>query len=341
MATCLHLNKNGTNCGNKKIFGSEYCYLKSHYPNTEIYENTIESHYQNFVSQTLEHNDFTVTDVIGDGACLYRCFVVYLLKNLHLLVEHNQEIYLEFFQMINEYFQLKLENNNLQITNWTSEEYQSKIKEIIEQKMVETNYLIVNKLAKYLQVKIKDWLVANKNMPIEDLGGFPLEQLIENCHDINLEQYDFLYNIFAGDLDYILVKLDDEELAELAALETGVIEDIDDENGKKDNNNENKEEDVKYKKVNIPDRWGSTSEIYGFSGLFNVNVNVYVIKRFDKKRCDVVLGKKVVKSSRFELYQRVSLRSDTPKMNEELDVLLIERKGFPHYQYLDKKTNNI
>ena len=151
MSTCLHVNKNGTACGNKNLLGSDFCYLKSHYPDPELYQNIYEKLYKNYLAQTIDHNLFTVTDVIGDGACLYRCFTVHLLKNLELLAKVNQDVYLDFFKMINEYFQLKLEDNTIEIKEWTSDEYQAQIKDIINKKMLETNYLFVNKLAKYIQ----------------------------------------------------------------------------------------------------------------------------------------------------------------------------------------------
>jgi len=324
MTTCLHISKSGITCDNKKILGTNFCYLKSHHSNQKEYQDCVETLYQNYVSQTIDSKNFQVIDVIGDGACLYRCFTVHLLKNLKTLSKTNHEIYSDFMEITNEFFQLKMENNTVKIDDWSQEEYQSKIQEIIEQKMLETNYMFVNKLAKYLQVKIKDWLVSNKSMPIEELGGFTLEHLVENCHDITLEQYNVLYEIFAGDLDYIMIQQDDSDES------IGVKEDV---------SNQSRSNGGKMQKLNIPDRWGSTSETYGFSGLCHINVNVFVIKRFDRKSCGIILGKKIVKSSRMELYQRVALRSFGETVSKDLDVLLIERKGFPHYQYLDK--NNI
>ena len=198
MTTCLHFNKNGSACGNKKLTGSNYCYLKSHYPSLEDYEEISKKIYQHYLTKTIDHNIYTVTDVIGDGACLYRCFALHLLKNLDLLAKVNEEVYLDYMKMINQYFKLKLEDDNIEIKNWSSEEYQIKIQDIIKQKMLETNYLFVNKLSKYLQVKIKDWLVEHKNLSIEELGGFTLESLVENCHDISLNSSRYKISLFGS-----------------------------------------------------------------------------------------------------------------------------------------------
>jgi len=340
--TCQHVSKNGFYCGNNSLISSKYCYLKSHHPNIQEYEKLKAELYQNYLNQTQDHINFTVKDVIGDGACLYRCFTVHLLKNLKLVAEVNQEIYAEFLNLINVFFKLKLENSEIEVESWNNDEYQDKIANIINQKSLETNYYFVNKLAKYLQIKLKNWLVHNKDFTIEDLGGFTIEDLVKNCHDITLDQYDFLYEIYAGDVDYLLVKMNsdteeeddnhkqmttrshdhakDEQLSTMSATE------VDDDGSNK------------YKKIHIPDRWGSTSEIYAFSALFHSVINIYVIKRFDIKTCAVVIGKKLVKSSRIELYQRVELRSSGKKFSKELNLLLIEKEGFSHYQYLDKKN---
>jgi hypothetical protein len=355
MSTCLHISKGGINCDNKKILGTNFCYLKSHHTNQKEYQNCVETLYQNFISQTIDSKDFQVSDVIGDGACLYRCFTIHLLKNLNLLEKRNNEIYTKFMEVTNFFLKLRLGKNDFKISDISSVEYQAQIDDIVEQKMVESNYMFINELAKYLQFKIKDWLVANSNLQIEELGGFTLEHLIENCHDITLEQYNALYGIFAGDLDYIIIQNDESKNA-------SKNESNDENNDDVSTNVEESNDEIQYdeslseisvgevvksgkgaskknyKKINIPDRWGSTSEIYGFSGLCGVNVNVYVIKRFDRKNCSIILGKKVVKSSRIELYQRVGLRSFDDKMEKDLDILLIEKKGFSHYQYLNKHT---
>ena len=429
MSTCLFVNRNGIPCSNHNILNTEYCHLKSHHPDLVKYQECLEKLYQIYYDKTVDHNNFIIKDVVGDGACLYRCFIVHLLKNLPHLMNINPEVYIDFMKVLNGFFQLSLEDSGIDIEKWTSFEYQTKINQIVDKKMLETNYLLVNKLARYIQIKLKDWLVKNKTFSIEDLGGFTIENLVENCHEMSLEQYDFLYNIFAGDLDYLLIKMDSDDENEdekdkenteniksteipsmspgpnprshtkktdpiqadknsttisvksLTSTSSSILDEIGIEeelplkptpkknilkgkggkskknltkklNDKPDNKKDNKidencgqmskhdQDKVKenyYKKINIPDRWGSTSEIYAFSGLFSAVINVYVIKRFDKKTCSVVMGKKAVKTSRLELYQRVQLRIDENRFPQELNILLIEKNGFPHYQYLESK----
>lgn len=337
MGKCQHVNKNGTKCGNKILPNSKYCYLKSHYPDTDQYLDIVDKLYQDYLARTIDHQLFTIKDVIGDGACLYRCLTIHLLKNLDQLVKIKPDIYTEIVKTLNEFFQLQMEDSAIQIENWSTEQYHEKISDIIDCKLLETNYYLVNKIAKYVQILLKKWLVQNQDYQIDELGGISIRDLVEGCHGITIDQYDFLYNIFAGDVDYLLLKMDDEdsptdvsssELDSIAAVEEVEIP-------TKTKGKEKKKE--KYKKINIPDRWGSSSEIYAFSGLFHAVINVYVIKRFEKKNCSIVVGKKVLKTSRLELYQRVELRTDAPKFTQELDVLLIERRGIPHYQYLDRK----
>ena len=180
-----------------------------------------------------------------------------------------------------------------------------------------------------MQFLIKDWLVQHQYYQIDDLGGITIEDLVEDCHELSLEQYGFLYSIYAGDMDYVLMRVDEEDEEESVPIldEIGIAEEM-----------EVSSEHGKYKKINIPDRWGGTPEIYAFSSLMAARINIYVIKRYDKKTQKVVLGKKIVKNSRLQLYQRVEIRPQGNFYIPDLNLLLIEKKGYAHYQYLEKLT---
>jgi len=327
--TCNHNGRNNIKCQNLRLGDTMFCYLKSHHPDATVYQKTVDKQYQNYLANTIDHSNFSIQDVVGDGACLYRCFVVHLLYNLSSLKEVDKAFYDDLLNNLNEFFRLKLLDPSIQVESWDENTYKIHIKDLIEQRMIEVNYLFINKLAKMMQSLLKKWLVAHKDLNIEDLGGFTIEDLIQNCHDINVEQYNYLYEIFAGENDFVYVKNDDaaSESTSTSTTTSATTEEIgvevEDENGQ-------------YKKLYIPDRWGSTSEIYAFSGVFNSRINIYVIKRFDKKLAEMTDGKKLVNSARIKLYQRVELRTSENTFAKELNLLLVEKKGFSHYQYLEQ-----
>jgi len=348
--TCNHIGRNNNKCKNYRLGESMFCYLKSHHSDADAYEKIIEKQYQNYITNTIDHSHFTLKDVVGDGACLYRCFVIYLLYNLQNLVEVNKPMYEILSKNVNEFFQLKF-NSSIDIINMHPDQYKTFIDEIFDNRMIEVNYLFINKLAKIIQVALKTWLVEHKDLTIEELGGFTIENLIQNCHDITIEQYEYLYDIFAGENDFLYVKTDENDDASTSTTSVSNSASTSTTTTSTSTSTTTSasvaststsslvSEAIKdgYKKMYIPDRWGSSSEIYGFSGMFGGKVNIYVIKRFDKKMSDMADGKKLVKTSRLKLFQRVELRMSEYTFEKELNLLLVEKNGFSHYQYLDQR----
>ena len=85
--------------------------------------------------------------------------------------------------------------------------------------------------------------------------------LIDHEEVPDMEIYKDLYEIFAGDDDYILIEKENDS-----------SDDINEDNKKT------------YIKKYIPLRWGGMSEIYAFYKIFGININQYVGVRWNKSK---------------------------------------------------------
>lgn len=167
---------------------------------------------------------------------------------------------------------------------------------------------IEKEMSYLLQQIIREWIMENREMHIEHLGC-TLETYVKLCHDFDdIFEYNNLYKIFAGDNDFIKV-----------------------DSGKVYQSGRNKGKSI-IKKVYIEDRWGAAPELFAFVNIFNINVSIYTLKRFDKRRCKVVKG---------------SLRGITPRLklieefhnnlliNQDIDIkFLLTDKEERHYCYI-------
>lgn len=130
--------------------------------------------------ENINPKDITIVDVDGDGACLYRCMVNFLVKNYNLF-----KIYL---LNKNEYFDKFFDKIDISIVNSFLEGSK--------------NELIETEMAKKIQQLIRSWVIANQDDAL-------LPDLIRLSHELSIKEYIDLFTIFAGDSDYIIVEIDE------------------------------------------------------------------------------------------------------------------------------------
>lgn len=159
-----------------------------------------------------------------------------------------------------------------------------------------------------IQKDLNNFILENRNMLIRQCSQ-TLEDIVLSTHCDNistLEEYYELYNIFAGDNDYVLKEVKSK---------TGRIKKV---------------------KESIPDRWGSTAEQIAFSMKYGIKVNVYLLQKFDNRTLKV---KEVTKRSkgdiRIRLYQSIDPSlEDIDSNGDELNIILEKQSSMPHYLYI-------
>ena len=89
------------------------------------------------------------------------------------------------------------------------------------------------------------------------------------------------------------------------------------------------------KKVEIPDRWGSSVEQVAISMLYGMTINVHLLQKFDKRMCRVIEVTKRAKNIRTKLYQVINPDiEDIECKVPELNIILEKQNITPHYQYI-------
>ena len=162
-------------------------------------------------------------------------------------------------------------------------------------------------IAEKVQSNITSFIEENKDKQILQFGSQTFEDAILETHDeiCSFEHYIDLYKIFAGDNDYI-------------------YEETIDKNGKK-----------RKKKVEIPDRWGSSVEQVAISMLYGMTINVHLLQKFDKRMCRVIEVTKRAKNIRTKLYQVINPEIEDMECKvPELNIILEKQNITPHYQYI-------
>tara|TARA_B100001094_G_C18180610_1_gene800697 strand:- start:2135 stop:2716 length:582 start_codon:yes stop_codon:yes gene_type:complete len=85
------------------------------------------------------------------------------------------------------------------------------------------------------------------------------------------------------------------------------------------------------------DRWGGLPEIIALSNIYKLNINVYCIQSFDKKKNKIIKGKitnnKLNKSSRFKLLYSTSRN----EYNKDINLLFTNINNIEHFDSLVKK----
>ena len=116
----------------------------------------------------------------------------------------------------------------------------------------------------------------------------------------SLEIYQQLYDIFAGDRNFLFSKK---------------------------------------KRIFIPPRWGGITEIYAFVKIFNVNVNQWTYQKWDEKNNKIKLTTHKDNKRRLYLLQKIELTNDENENKLTLNLLYLDsfKEYKRHYMYLRVK----
>ena len=164
-----------------------------------------------------------------------------------------------------------------------------------------------DKLAAFIQQRIVKFIEINHDSNINQLGCQTFYDAIPQIHEdiSSFEEYCTIYQKFAGDPDYII----DETIV----------------NGKK-----------KKCKIPIPDRWGSTVEQIAFSMIYDIKINVYLLQKFDKRRCKVIEVTKKATNIRIKMFQQLNPEIEGLECNKPpLNIILQKQSVKPHYIYIN------
>ena len=139
-----------------------------------------------------------------------------------------------------------------------------------------------------------EWVIENSNMEFPNSGGILIKDFIELVH---------------GEED--ITNLDEYKYYYSEYAGDEVI----DEDGEV-----------------FPERWGSILELFAFHKLFNVNVNIFLLKKIDRK-FNVVLCSKRSKNYRFYLSQKIY----DIRFENECNLYFNTIYKNPHWEFLNKK----
>jgi len=83
------------------------------------------------------------------------------------------------------------------------------------------------------------------------------------------------------------------------------------------------------------DRWGGIPELIALSNIYNIDINIYSIQSFDKKRNKIIKGRivnnKLNKTTRFKL-----LYSSRQEYKKHIDILWTSKNNIEHFDSLIK-----
>lgn len=292
---CNFTNPNGTKCIKTRIMGSCNCYLKSHYPNSNIYAQTISNISSAFSLVSISKDKFKIYNVDRDGACMYHCFAKFLFNFI-----------LDFKELpiINEYIDILKKNKGIsKDVMKCSTLLNNFVKSLTDDDFYDSQY----DLSFCLQKTLKNWCVKNSNTNIDSFGISLADWILMTHEDItSIEDYDNFYDIFAGDVDYILIQSDEKYKS-----------------GKKKGQ-------FKMIKKEIPERWGGITELYAFNKIFKTNIHVYILKKFDQRKGKIVNCTSRSKNARYSLYSKFDTKDSKSKT---VNLMLIQSKS-PHYNLL-------
>lgn len=162
---CDYLNpSNGKPCTHWKLYKSNFCHKKSHYPTNELYTEsiqTVRTHFESISSPLPPMDNLDVYNPPMNGACLYSCFVKYLMHHPAVYENANNP----FHSLIHSY-----------LSNLGTEEDNQNIYR--------------------MQILLKDYICEHRDEMIED--NFTWSLLVEECHQMSIRDYDMYYNIAAS-----------------------------------------------------------------------------------------------------------------------------------------------
>jgi hypothetical protein len=148
--------------------------------------------------------------------------------------------------------------------------------------------------ARKIQRDIMNWIIKNSNLVFPNTGGILIKEFIKLAH---------------GEED--ITNLDQYKYYYSEYAGDEVIN--------------------KYGEI-FPERWGSILELFAFHKIFNVNINIFLLKKIDRK-FNVVLCSKKSKNYRFFLSQNFY----DDKFDKECNLYFNTIYKNAHWEFLNKK----
>lgn len=156
-------------------------------------------------------------------------------------------------------------------------------------------------MANLMQQIVREWIMSHQD---HEVGDISLRDYTCICHDLDdINEYNELYKRFSGEENHIYIN-------------SGRV---------------NKNGRPIMKKHYIKNRWGGSPELYAFTQIFNVELTVYVLKRFSDKICRMVGGSLKSESSRLLLVRTFNQDKGKPIR------FLLTNKDEGHYCYMKLK----
>jgi len=276
--SCHFVFKNGKQCTNNKLDYSNFCHLLAHHPSQEEYDFCYELNLNNFTNERELASNYTVIDVEGDGACLFRCLsnciFINSSRDLNLVIEKFEETgCFDYPNFLDDFIEIA--------DCFTADDY------VLDNDLEE-------QIARGIQSMILNYVRKNAKMKV--MMDMSLEDLIQLCHEINIEDYLNNYSRFAGDNDFVIEQVEGKD-----------------------------------KKIPIDDRWGGIPELKVFCLLFNFNISIYVPQEFNQKNMKADNVTKIDEDTYLKLIEKIESNQDNPK---EFKLLLRYYKKGSHYDYI-------
>jgi len=278
---CSFILKNGKQCNNEKLEGTDFCYISSHFPSESDYDSFYNQCFNLFLEERYLLSNYKLREVDGDGACLFRC----LSNAIFIKSKRDLNIMIEKFNKTGYFNNPKFLDDYIEIADcFTADDY------VLDNDLEE-------EIARGIQLMILNFIKANSKMKI--MLDMSLEDLIQLCHEMDIQKYLELYARFAGDDDFII-----------------------------DSSNNDGEEN----KVDIDVRWGGIPEIKVFCLLFNINIMIYTTQEFNKKTMRASNTSKISKNTYVKLVDKIESAEIEPT---EFKLLLRYYEKGSHYDYLE------
>jgi hypothetical protein len=284
---CQHFFKNGNQCKNKAIGDLYFCHIRAHQNDMVAYNETIEKLQAEFISSTINMNNFSlIRKITKNGACAYQCMVwaVYY-RNIHkiknqkdILIDHESDYSDKFIELLRS---SRTSKNN------------------VDDNKISDN---IDDLANLMQQIVREWIMEHRDYIVDNIST--LEEYVLMCHDgfDNIDEYNAHYQ-------------EDASKEIIYEVETGKF---------------NKKGKPIIEKIYIDDRWGGSPEIYAFSKIFGMEVNIYLLKRFSTSQGKKINGSLRDKSSRAQLVNTFNENCGLPVYF----LLLNDNSEEPHYTYI-------
>ena len=82
---CQYISKNNVRCKHKTIGNLNFCYMKRHHKNKDLYEKYKNKEEEKFNNKSILKNNFQIVNVSRDGACLFSSIANFINENLENL----------------------------------------------------------------------------------------------------------------------------------------------------------------------------------------------------------------------------------------------------------------